>query len=150
MAPVAVAPVGAEVSAYVQWHITTPDGAETAQTQQVFEGGLILLITNNLQWDGEYGVGLNSETPDYFVDGVLEVRLAGGEREVESATATAAVDGILDGLAGGVVVVAEGFALAGGRGAAVATFEDVGAEGADVFDDFDGLVHGYPLPRVLF
>jgi hypothetical protein len=28
----------------------------------------------------------------------------------------------------------------------VASFEDVGAEGADVLDDFDGLVHGYPSP----
>jgi hypothetical protein len=48
-----------------------------------------------------------------------------------------------------VVVVAEGFALEGGRGASVASFEDVGAEGADVLDDFDGLVHEYPLPGVL-
>jgi hypothetical protein len=31
----------------------------------------------------------------------------------------------------------------------VASFEDVGAEGADVLDDFDGLVHEYPLPGVL-
>jgi hypothetical protein len=61
-------------------------------------------------------------------------------------TAAAAAGGISDWLAGGVVVVAEGFALEGGRGAAVASFEDVGAEGADVLDDFDGLVHGYPSP----
>ena len=61
-------------------------------------------------------------------------------------TATAAPAGVWDGLAGGVVVVAEGFPLEGGRGAAVASFEDVDAEGADVFDDFDGLVHGYPSP----
>lgn len=26
----------------------------------------------------------------------------------------------------------------------MASFEDVGAEGADVLDDFDGPVHGYP------
>jgi hypothetical protein len=32
----------------------------------------------------------------------------------------------------------------------VASFEDVGAEGADVLDDFDGLVHEYPLPRGTF
>jgi len=92
---------------------------------------------------------VGGETPDHFVDGVLEVRLAGGELEGEGLAATAVADGILDGLAGGVVVVAEGFALEGGRGAAVASFEDVGAEGADVLDDFDGLVHGYPLPGVL-
>ena len=89
---------------------------------------------------------VGGETPDYFVDGVLEVRLAGGEREVEGLAATATPAGVLDRLAIGVVVVAEGFALEGGRGASVASFEDVGAEGADVLDDFDGLVHGYPSP----
>jgi hypothetical protein len=63
-----------ELSAYVQWHITTPHEADTVQTQQVFEGGLILLLSNNLQWDGEYGVGLNSATPDYFVGTGLSMR----------------------------------------------------------------------------
>jgi hypothetical protein len=89
---------------------------------------------------------VGGETPDYFVDGVLEVRLAGGEREVEGLAATATPAGVLDRLAIGVVVVAEGFALEGGRGASVASFEDVGAEGADVLDDFDDLLHEYPLP----
>jgi hypothetical protein len=63
-----------KLSAYVQWHTTTPAGAETVQTQQVIEGGLIWLITNNFQWDAEYGVGLNSETPDYFVGTGLSMR----------------------------------------------------------------------------
>jgi len=63
--------------------------------------------------------------------------------------ATAAPAGVWEGLAVWVVVVAERFALEGGRGASVASFEDVGAEGADVLDDFDGLVHEYPLPGVL-
>jgi hypothetical protein len=47
-----------------------------------------------------------------------------------------------------VVVEAESFALEGRRGAPVASFEVVGAEGADVLDDFDGLFHEYPLPGV--
>ena len=88
---------------------------------------------------------VGGETADHFVDGFLEVRLAGWEREVEPVAAAAAR--FLGGFAVGVVVVAEGFALEGGRGASVASFEDVGAEGADVLDDFDG--HGYPLPGVL-
>jgi hypothetical protein len=92
---------------------------------------------------------VGGETPDHFIDGVLEVRLSGGEWEVEGLTAIAAPGRVLDRLAIGVVVVAEGFALEGRRGASVASFEDVGAEGADVLDDFDGLVHGYPLPGVL-
>ena len=92
---------------------------------------------------------VGGETPDHFVDGVLEIRLAGGELEVEGLTATAPPGWVLDRLAVWVVVVAEGFALEGGRGASVASFEDVSAEGADVLDDFDGLVHEYPLPGVL-
>jgi hypothetical protein len=88
---------------------------------------------------------VGGETPNNFVDGVLEIRLAGGEREGEGLTAAA----VADGLPGGVVVVAEGFSLEGGRGASMASFEDVGADGADVLDDFDGLVHEYPLPGVL-
>ena len=93
---------------------------------------------------------VSCETANYFVDGVLEIRLAGGEREGEGLTAAAASAGVWEAFAGGVVVVAEGFALEGGRGASVASFEDVGAEGADVLDDFDGLVHEYPLPRGTF
>ena len=89
---------------------------------------------------------VGGQAADHFVDGLLKSRLAGGEREVEGLAAIAAVGGILEGLAGGVMVVAEGFPPEGGRGAAVASFEDVGAEGADVFDNFDGLVHGYPSP----
>ena len=92
---------------------------------------------------------VGGETPDHFVDGVLEIRLARGEREGEGLTATAAPGWVLDGLVGGMVVVAEGFALEGGRGTSVASFKGVGAEGADVLDDFDGLVHEYPLPGVL-
>jgi hypothetical protein len=83
---------------------------------------------------------VGGEAPDHFVDGVLEVWPAGGEWEVEGLPATAAPAGGWEGLAGGVVIVAEGFALEGGRGASVASFEHVGAEGADVLDDFDGLV----------
>jgi hypothetical protein len=63
-----------KLSAYVQWHVTTPDGAETVQTQQVLEGGFLFLLTNNFQWDAEYGIGLNSETPDYFVGTGLSMR----------------------------------------------------------------------------
>jgi hypothetical protein len=84
---------------------------------------------------------------------VLEVLLAGGEWEVEAVTATATAR-FLGGFAVGVVVVAEDFALEGWRGASMASFEDVGAEGADVLDDFDGFVlfhcHGVPPPRGYF
>jgi hypothetical protein len=62
------------LSAYVQWHMTTPDGAHSFRTQQVFEGGFIIPVTNNLQLDVESGVGLNEATPDYFVGAGVSVR----------------------------------------------------------------------------
>jgi len=54
---------------------------------------------------------VGGETPDHFIDGLLEVGLGGGEREGEGLTATAAPAGVWEGLAVGVVIVAEGFAL---------------------------------------
>jgi hypothetical protein len=39
---------------------------------------------------------VGGETPDHFIDGVLEVRLAGGEREGEGLAATAAPGWVLD------------------------------------------------------
>jgi hypothetical protein len=52
---------------YVEWNISTPDGADTDPTLQVFQGGFTLLCGKNLQLDAEAGVGLNRATPDYFV-----------------------------------------------------------------------------------
>jgi hypothetical protein len=52
---------------YVEWNISTPDGADTDQTLQVFQGGFTLLVNYNLQLDAEAGVGLNKATPDYFI-----------------------------------------------------------------------------------
>jgi Putative MetA-pathway of phenol degradation len=56
-----------EIGSYVEWHTSTPDGADTDRTQQVFEGGYTLLLNKNLQLDAEAGVGLNDATPDYFI-----------------------------------------------------------------------------------
>jgi hypothetical protein len=68
---------------------------------------------------------VGGETPDHFVDGVLEVGLAGGEWEGDGLAATAVPGWVPDRLAVWVVVVAEGFALERGRGTSVAPFEDV-------------------------
>ncbi len=63
-----------KLSFYVQWHMTTPDSTHSFRTRQVFEGGLILLVNNNLQLDAESGVGLNEATPYYFVGTGLSFR----------------------------------------------------------------------------
>jgi hypothetical protein len=62
------------IGSYIDWHNSTPDGADTDRTQQVFEGGFTLLVNNNLVLDAEAGVGLNDATPDYFVGTGLAVR----------------------------------------------------------------------------
>jgi hypothetical protein len=59
---------------YVVWNISTPDGADTDQTLQVFQGGFTLLCGNNVQLDAEAGVGLNKATPDYFVGSGVSTR----------------------------------------------------------------------------
>lgn len=62
---------------------------------------------------------------------------------------------LAEGAARGVMVVAEGFAAEGGRGAGVSAFEGVRAENSDVFDDFGAQIrilvrHVYPLPLGCF
>jgi hypothetical protein len=89
-------------------------------------------------------------------DGVLELGAAGGQREPEAFAgeeAGSAVMRVLGGLAGWVVVVAEGLASEGGGAASSVICKLVGAEGADLLVLVVWVVcvvHGSPLPGVLF
>jgi hypothetical protein len=62
-------------SAYAEWFMFAPAGAETAQNQQYFNGGFTYLITDNIQWDIRAGVGLNEAADDFFTGSGLSVRL---------------------------------------------------------------------------
>ena len=78
----------------------------------------------------------------------------GGDGEVAAGYAPGGA-GLAEGAARGVMVVAEGFAAEGGRGAAMSAFEEVGAEDADVLYDLGAQVwivvrHVYPLPLGCF
>jgi hypothetical protein len=64
-----------KVGSYIDWHVSSPDGADTNLPQEVFEGGFTLLMNNNLVLDAEAGLGLNESTPDYFVGTGVSVRL---------------------------------------------------------------------------
>jgi Putative MetA-pathway of phenol degradation len=64
-----------KVGSYIDWHVSSPDGADTNLPQEVFEGGFTLLLNSNLVWDAEAGLGLNDATPDYFVGTGVSVRL---------------------------------------------------------------------------
>jgi len=55
------------LASYVEWYALAPHSADTEHTQHVFEGGFMVLLTRNLQWDVEAGVGLNDAAHDYFV-----------------------------------------------------------------------------------
>jgi len=71
---------------------------------------------------------VGGEADEDFVEGGLEGARVGGWGEVEAAAGSAGV-GVGDGLAVGVVVVAEGFATEGGGAAAVVVGEEVVAGG---------------------
>jgi hypothetical protein len=63
------------LGSYIEWDMSTPDGADTERTQQVFQGGFTLLLNNNVLADAEAGVGLNDATPDYFVGTGISMRM---------------------------------------------------------------------------
>jgi hypothetical protein len=55
------------VGAYTEWFVIAPSGADTAQTQHVFDGGFTFRFSNNLQFDVRGGIGLSEAAPDYFL-----------------------------------------------------------------------------------
>ena len=59
---------------YTEWFALFPHSAETAKPQHVFNFGFTYLISNDIQWDIRYGVGLNSAANDYFVGTGLTIR----------------------------------------------------------------------------
>jgi hypothetical protein len=67
-------PLNDKVGSYLDWHVSSPAGADTNLPQEVLEGGFTLLVNNNLVLDAEAGVGLNDATPDYFVGTGLSFR----------------------------------------------------------------------------
>jgi hypothetical protein len=81
-----------------------------------------------------------------LADGVLDGGVVLGERQVEGGAAAATLAWVFDGLAGGVVVVAELFLAEAWAGAAASVGEDVAA--LVLFRFWCGVVHGGdPLSR---
>jgi hypothetical protein len=62
------------VSTYAEWFVLVPCGADTDHTQHYFDSGFTVLLSDNIQWDIEAGVGLNAAADDYFVGTGLSVR----------------------------------------------------------------------------
>ena len=62
--------VGSDLSkhlgAYVEWFVFAPIAADTARTEQYFDGGFTWRVTNDLQLDIRAGTGLNNAAADIF------------------------------------------------------------------------------------
>jgi hypothetical protein len=55
-----------KLSAYTEWFVFAPAGADFARTEHYFDGGFTYSVTNNLQLDIRAGVGLNDAALDFF------------------------------------------------------------------------------------
>ena len=64
-----------QLGSYTEWYMFVPEGAVTSHNQQYFNGGFTYLITDNIQWDIEAGVGLNQAADDFFVGRGLSMRM---------------------------------------------------------------------------
>ena len=62
------------VSNYTEWFMFAPASADTNHTQHYFNGGIAVLLTDDVQWDVRAGVGLNEAADDYFAGTGLSVR----------------------------------------------------------------------------
>ena len=62
------------LGAFTEWFAFFPHSADTAQTEHFFNGGVTVLLTNNVQWDVRAGVGLNDAADDYFAGTGLSIR----------------------------------------------------------------------------
>ncbi len=62
------------LGAYTEWYGLIPHSADTEKTQHYFNGGMTVLLSNDVQWDIRAGVGLNDAADDYFVGTGLSLR----------------------------------------------------------------------------
>ena len=62
------------VGSYAEWYVLAASGADTNHTENYFNGGFTVLLTDDIQWDIRAGVGLNEAADDYFVGSGLSIR----------------------------------------------------------------------------
>jgi hypothetical protein len=62
------------VSAYTEWFMITPAGAESARTEHYVDGGLTYRWSNNLQFDVRAGKGISAASTDVFTGAGAVVR----------------------------------------------------------------------------
>lgn len=59
---------------YTEWFALFPHSSDTGLSEHYFNGGLTVLLNNDVQWDVRAGVGLNDAADDYFVGTGLSIR----------------------------------------------------------------------------
>lgn len=62
------------IGAYTEWFSLIPHSADTVQHEHYFNGGLTVLLSNDVQWDIRAGTGLNSNADDFFAGTGLSIR----------------------------------------------------------------------------
>jgi hypothetical protein len=63
-----------KLSAYTEWFVFVPAGADTAATEHYFDGGFVYSYTNNIQFDVRLGKGVSADSIDFFAGTGLVVR----------------------------------------------------------------------------
>lgn len=59
---------------YTEYYGLFPHSADTARAENYFNGGLTLLLTDDVQWDIRAGTGLNDAAADYLAGTGLSIR----------------------------------------------------------------------------
>ena len=62
------------LKSYGEWFAFFPSGAETQPTEHYANGGLTLLLSDDVQWDLRAGVGLSEAATDSFIGTGLSIR----------------------------------------------------------------------------
>src|SRR4051794_1710907 len=63
-----------QLRSYTEWYVLAPIGADTQRPQYYFNGGFLVFLNKDVQWDIRAGVGLNDAADDFFVGSGLALR----------------------------------------------------------------------------
>src|SRR3954453_22803662 len=63
-----------QLRSYTELYVLAPIGADTQRPQYYFNGGFLVFLNKDVQWDIRAGVGLNDAADDFFVGSGLAMR----------------------------------------------------------------------------
>ncbi len=62
------------VTSYTEWYVLAPSSADTNHTEHYFNGGISVLLSDDVLWDVRAGLGLNQAADDFFAGTGLSFR----------------------------------------------------------------------------